>query len=256
MSALGGVSVRPLPTADDPRAPAHIAIIMDGNGRWAKSHGLPRAAGHRKGVEALRCTVRHAAKLGVAYLTVFSFSSENWSRPAQEIASLMGLLRRFIQQDLIELDQANVRVLPIGRRDDLSEEINALLDQAEETTRGNTGLTLLVAFNYGGRDEIVRACQALAERVKAGELDPSEIDEDALEAQLDTAGIPDPDLIIRTSGENRLSNFTMWQAAYSEFVFMPQHWPDFDEAALESAIREFFSRDRRFGGLAAGMTGG
>ena len=168
MSVLGEVSARPLPTAGDPRVPAHVAIIMDGNGRWAKAHGLPRAAGHRKGVESLRRTVRHAAKLGVGYLTVFSFSSENWSRPAQEVASLIGLLRRFIEQDLIELHEANVRVRPIGRRDDLSAEINALLRKAEDTTRANTGLTLLVAFNYGGRDEIVRACQALAERVKAG----------------------------------------------------------------------------------------
>jgi undecaprenyl diphosphate synthase len=256
MSVLGEVSARPLPTAGDPRVPAHVAIIMDGNGRWAKAHGLPRAAGHRKGVESLRRTVRHAAKLGIGYLTVFSFSSENWSRPAQEVASLIGLLRRFIEQDLIELDQANVRVRPIGRRDDLSAEINALLRKAEDTTRTNTGLTLLVAFNYGGRDEIVRACQSLAERVKAGEIEPADIDEAMLASGLDTAGIPDPDLIIRTSGENRLSNFTMWQAAYSEFVFVPQHWPDFDEGALEAALQEFYSRDRRFGGVAAGMTGG
>ncbi|WP_026318827.1 isoprenyl transferase [Amorphus coralli] len=256
MSAAGGVPARPLPSADDPRIPTHIGIIMDGNGRWAQSRGLPRAAGHRKGVEALRRTVRHAGELGVGYLTIFSFSSENWSRPAQEIASLMSLLRRFIQQDLKELAQANVRVIPIGRRDDLADDIRALLVEAEETTRANTGLTLLVAFNYGGRDEIARACRKLAERVRAGELDPAAIDETLLACELDTAGIPDPDLIIRTSGENRLSNFTMWQAAYSEFVFVPQHWPDFDEASLEAAIREFCNRDRRFGGLAAGMTGG
>tara|TARA_R110002020_G_scaffold36894_105_gene111336 strand:- start:3347 stop:4117 length:771 start_codon:yes stop_codon:yes gene_type:complete len=256
MSVLGEVSARPLPAAGDPRVPAHVAIIMDGNGRWAKAHGLPRAAGHRRGVETLRQTVRHAGNLGIRYLTVFSFSSENWSRPAQEVASLMALLRRFFEQDLDKLNKANVRVLTIGRRDDLSAEINAILKLAENTTRANTGLTLLVAFNYGGRDELVRACQALAERVKAGELDPADIDEEMLASRLDTAGIPDPDLIIRTSGENRLSNFTMWQAAYSEFVFMPQHWPDFDEAAFDAALQEFYSRDRRFGGIAAGVAGG
>jgi len=256
MSVLGEVSARPLPAAGDPRVPAHVAIIMDGNGRWAKAHGLPRAAGHRRGVETLRQTVRHAGNLGIRYLTVFSFSSENWSRPAQEVASLMALLRRFFEQDLDKLNKANVRVLTIGRRDDLSAEINAILKLAEDTTRANTGLTLLVAFNYGGRDELVRACQALAERVKAGELDPADIDEEMLASRLDTAGIPDPDLIIRTSGENRLSNFTMWQAAYSEFVFMPQHWPDFDEAAFDAALQEFYSRDRRFGGIAAGVAGG
>lgn len=256
MSVLGEVSARPLPAAGDPRVPAHVAIIMDGNGRWAKAHGLPRAAGHRRGVETLRQTVRHAGNLGIRYLTVFSFSSENWSRPAQEVASLMALLRRFFEQDLDKLNKANVRVLTIGRRDDLSAEINAILKLAEDTTRANTGLALLVAFNYGGRDELVRACQALAERVKAGELDPADIDEEMLASRLDTAGIPDPDLIIRTSGENRLSNFTMWQAAYSEFVFMPQHWPDFDEAAFDAALQEFYSRDRRFGGIAAGVAGG
>lgn len=249
MTVHGEVQVRQLSAADEGSAPAHIGIIMDGNGRWAEARGLPRSAGHRKGVEALRRTVRRAGKIGVRYLTVFSFSSENWSRPAQEIASLMGLLRRFIEQDLKELGEANVRVRPIGRRDNLSNEINALLTKAEESTRDNTGMTLLVAFNYGGRDEIVRACQALAERVKAGEIAPGDIDEKLLADNLDTAGIPDPDVIIRTSGESRLSNFTMWQAAYSEFVFVPVLWPDFDDAALDAALQEYRNRHRRFGSV-------
>ncbi|MDQ0315546.1 isoprenyl transferase [Amorphus orientalis] len=256
MSALGEAQLRQRPATDAAAVPAHVGIIMDGNGRWAEARGLPRAAGHRKGVEALRRAVRHAGELGVRYLTVFSFSSENWSRPAQEIASLMALLRRFIQEDLRELHQANVRVRPIGRRDNLSPEIESLLRNAEDTTRGNTGMTLFVAFNYGGRDEIVRACQAIARGVQTGAVSPDAIDEDMIAAHLDTAGVPDPDMIIRTSGECRLSNFTMWQAAYSEFVFVPVHWPDFDEAALDSAIAEFRNRSRRFGSVAADAGGG
>ncbi|MEW5421028.1 isoprenyl transferase [Amorphus sp. 3PC139-8] len=256
MSVLGGVSARPDFDTEAPTVPVHIGIIMDGNGRWAEARGLPRVAGHRKGVDALRRTVRHAAKLGVRHLTVFSFSSENWSRPAQEVASLMGLLRRFIEQDLRELDQNNIRVRPIGRRDNLSKEINELLTHAEETTRANTGMTLLVAFNYGGRDEIARACRIVAERVAAGEIAADAVDETLIASYLDTAGIPDPDLIIRTSGESRLSNFLMWQAAYAEFVFVPELWPDFDEAALEAALSEFRNRNRRFGGVVAGVTGG
>jgi undecaprenyl diphosphate synthase len=237
--------------AEIAECPRHVAIIMDGNGRWAAARGLPRGEGHRRGVEALRRVVRGAGELGVRYLTIFSFSSENWSRPAQEIGDLFGLLRRFIRNDLAELHRDGVRVRIIGERAGLEPDIIALLTEAEELTRNNTRMTLIVAFNYGSRQEIAQAAQRLAEDVAAGKLDPKAITADALEAKLDTAGIPDPDLIIRTSGEQRLSNFLMWQAAYSEFVFVPVHWPDFDKAALRDAIDEYSRRERRFGGLIA-----
>jgi undecaprenyl diphosphate synthase len=234
-------------------APCHVAVIMDGNGRWAARRSLPRIEGHRRGVEALRRAVRAAIELGVRYLTVYSFSVENWTRPREEVQSLMALLHRFIHNDLAELNANNVRVRVIGARAGLSSEVLGLLRQAEEVTRNNTGLTLVVAFNYGARQEIVSAARALAEAVAAGELSPSDIDADAIAARLHTADIPDPDLIIRTSGEQRLSNFLLWQSAYAEFVFLPIHWPDFDKAALEQAIAEFAHRDRRFGGLESGM---
>ena len=217
------------PPADVPR---HVAIIMDGNGRWAAARGLPRGEGHRRGVEALRKTVRGAGELGVSFLTIFSFSSENWSRPPEEIGDLFGLLRRFIRNDLATLHHDGVRVRVVGERTGLDPEIVSLLNEAEELTRGNTKMTLIVAFNYGSRQEIARAARRLAEEVAAGRRDSASIDAEAIESKLDTAGIPDPDLIIRTSGEKRLSNFLMWQAAYSEFVFVPVHWPDFDKAAL------------------------
>jgi undecaprenyl diphosphate synthase len=237
--------------AEIAECPRHVAIIMDGNGRWAAARGLPRGEGHRRGVEALRRVVRGAGELGVRYLTIFSFSSENWSRPAQEIGDLFGLLRRFIRNDLAELHRDGVRVRIIGERTGLEPDLIALLTEAEELTRNNTKMTLIVAFNYGSRQEIANAAQRLAADVVAGKLDPKAITADALEARLDTAGIPDPDLIIRTSGEQRLSNFLMWQAAYSEFVFVPLHWPDFDKAALRGAIDEYSRRERRFGGLIA-----
>jgi undecaprenyl diphosphate synthase len=236
------------PPGDVPR---HVAIIMDGNGRWAAARGLPRGEGHRRGVEALRKTVRGANELGVSFLTIFSFSSENWSRPPEEIGDLFGLLRLFIRNDLARLHRDGVRVRVVGERAGLDPEIVALLDEAEDLTRANTKMTLVVAFNYGSRQEIARAVRRLAEEVAAGKRDPASIDADAIESKLDTAGIPDPDLIIRTSGEKRLSNFLMWQAAYSEFVFVPVHWPDFDKAALSQAIDEYARRERRFGGLAA-----
>jgi undecaprenyl diphosphate synthase len=237
--------------AEIAECPRHVAIIMDGNGRWAAARGLPRGEGHRRGVEALRRVVRGAGELGVRYLTIFSFSSENWSRPAQEIGDLFGLLKRFIRNDLAELHRDGVRVRIIGERTGLEPDIIALLTEAEELTCNNTRMTLIVAFNYGSRQEIANAAQRLAIEVAAGKLDPKAITADALEARLDTAGIPDPDLIIRTSGEQRLSNFLMWQAAYSEFVFVPVHWPDFDKAALRDAIDEYSRRERRFGGLIA-----
>jgi undecaprenyl diphosphate synthase len=231
--------------------PRHVAIIMDGNGRWAAARGLPRFEGHRRGVEALRRTVRAAHDLGIAVLTIFSFSSENWSRPASEIKDLLGLLRRFIRNDLVDLHKSNVRVRIVGERDDLDRDIRLLLQEAEDLTRGNNGLTLVVAFNYGSRQEIARAARRLAAEVAAGRLAADAISPDLLARQLDTADLPDPDVIIRTSGEQRLSNFLLWQSAYSELVFLPINWPDFDKAALESAIAEYHRRERRFGGLAA-----
>jgi undecaprenyl diphosphate synthase len=232
-------------------APRHVAIIMDGNGRWAAQHGLPRVEGHRRGVEALRRTVRAAGELGIDYLTIFSFSSENWSRPAAEIGELMGLLRRFVRNDLADLHRSNVRVRVIGEREGLDPDIGRLLQEAEDLTRQNTGLVLLVAFNYGARQEIARAARRAAAEVAAGRLAPEAITAETLASHLDAPDVPDPDLIIRTSGEQRLSNFLMWQAAYSELVFVPIHWPDFDKAALESAIAEYARRERRFGGLVA-----
>jgi undecaprenyl diphosphate synthase len=235
----------------DTDAPRHVAIIMDGNGRWAAARGLPRGEGHRRGVEALRRTVRAAGELGVRYLTIFSFSSENWSRPAAEVSELMGLLRRFVRNDLAELHQNNVRVRIIGERTGLSPDIGPLLIEAEELTRNNTGLSLIVAFNYGARQEIARAARRVAEAVARGELAAGDIGVERLAGFFDAPDVPDPDLIIRTSGEQRLSNFLLWQAAYSELVFVPGFWPDFDRAALEAVILEYRRRERRFGGLIA-----
>ena len=229
--------------------PRHVGVIMDGNGRWAAARGLPRLEGHRRGVEALRRTVRAAGELGIRYLTVYSFSSENWRRPAQEVSDLLGLLKRFIRNDLAELHGNGVRVIVIGSRDDLTPDLRALLNEAEELTRDNANMTLMVAFNYGSRQEIAAAARKLARDVAAGLLSPEDVDENALAARLDTFGAPDPDLIIRTSGEQRLSNFLLWQAAYAEFVFLPIHWPEFDRAALETAIDAFRRRERRFGGV-------
>jgi len=231
--------------------PRHVAIIMDGNGRWAAARGLPRAEGHRRGVEALRRTIRAAGEIGIQIVTIFSFSAENWSRPASEIGELMGLLRRFIRNDLAELHKSNVRVRIIGEREGLDPDIGRLLTEAEELTKNNTGLTLVVAFNYGARQEIVRAARHLADEVAAGRMKPSDVSMEALGSFLDAPDLPDPDLIIRTSGEQRLSNFLLWQSAYSELVFVPTNWPDFDRVTLEAAISEYQQRERRFGGLVA-----
>jgi undecaprenyl diphosphate synthase len=231
--------------------PRHVAIIMDGNGRWASARGLPRAEGHRRGVEALRRTVRAAGDLGIGILTIFSFSAENWSRPPSEIRELMGLLRRFIRNDLADLHRNGVKVRVIGDREDLAPDIRSLLEEAEALTRDNDKLTLVVAFNYGARQEIARAARRLAAEVAAGRVAVAEVTADKLASYLDAPDLPDPDLIIRTSGEQRLSNFLLWQAAYSELVFVPVYWPEFDRAALEQAIVEFRGRERRFGGLVA-----
>jgi undecaprenyl diphosphate synthase len=232
-------------------APNHVAIIMDGNGRWAAARGLPRGEGHRRGVEALRRTVRAASDLGIRVLTIFSFSAENWSRPRLEILDLMGLLRRFIRHDLAELHRNGVRVRVIGELDGLAPDIKRLLQEAEELTEENDQLTLVVAFNYGARQEIARAAKRLAQEVAAGRIEAASIDANRLAGHFDAPDLPDPDLLIRTGGDLRLSNFLLWQAAYSELVFVPTYWPDFDRAQLEAAIVEFHQRERRFGGLAA-----
>jgi undecaprenyl diphosphate synthase len=233
----------------DASAPRHIAIIMDGNGRWAARRGLPRLEGHRRGVEAVRRTVRATIELGIRYLTIYSFSTENWSRPAAEVAELMGLIRRFIRNDLADLHARNVRVRIIGEKAGVSEDIQRLLAEAEMVTRANTGLTLVIAFNYGGRQEIAGAMRRLARLAAEGRIDPDSVDPAMIERFLATDGVPEPDLLIRTSGEQRLSNFLLWQLAYAEFVFLPVLWPDFDRQDLEEAIAAFRGRDRRYGGV-------
>ncbi|MEF2073241.1 isoprenyl transferase [Consotaella sp. CSK11QG-6] len=231
------------------RIPQHVAIIMDGNGRWAKARGLSRSAGHRRGVEAVRETVRAAGELGISYLTLFAFSSENWRRPQDEVDELMGLLKFFIRRDLADLHKQGVRIRVIGARDNLKPDIRGLLEEAESLTRDNQKTTLVVAFNYGARDEVARALRRIAEKLASGEISHDALTAECVDAHLDTAGIPDPDLIIRTSGERRLSNFLLWQAAYSEFVFLPCLWPDFDRRTFEDALREYAGRDRRYGGV-------
>ncbi|MFP1632553.1 isoprenyl transferase [Zhengella sp. ZM62] len=229
--------------------PAHVAIIMDGNGRWAEQRHLPRSAGHKAGVDALRRTVRAAGDMGLDYLTVYAFSSENWSRPPGEVTDLLGLFRLFVRRDLAELHANGVRVRMIGDREGLARDLVALIDEAEVLTRDNTGLTLVIAFNYGARDEITRAMQQIAERVERGEIAACDVSADMISGHLDTAGMPDPDLLIRTSGELRLSNFMLWQSAYAEFLFPDCYWPDFSERHLREAVEAFAARDRRFGGL-------
>lgn len=229
--------------------PRHIAIIMDGNGRWARQRGLPRTEGHRRGVDVVRKVVQRASELGVGFLTLYSFSSENWSRPASEVSYLLGLLRRFVQKDLKSLHLNGIRVRIVGSRENLAPDILKMFEDAEELTRNNSKMTLVVAFNYGSRQEIVDAVRILAQDVAAGRIDPAAIDENAIGDRLYTTGIPDPDLIIRTSGEQRLSNFLLWQAAYAEFLFEPVNWPDFDATGLDRAVETYAKRDRRFGGL-------
>ncbi len=234
---------------DKSAVPTHVAIIMDGNGRWAKLRGLPRTMGHRKGVESVRETVRAAADAGISYLTLFAFSSENWRRPESEVNDLMGLMKAFIRRDLADLHRENVKIRIIGDRENLRGDIFPLLLEAEETTRNNTALTLIIAFNYGARDEIARAARKISEKVAAGTIRPEDIDAALIDRHLDTHGIPDPDLVIRTSGEERLSNFLLWQAAYSEFVFVPEFWPDFTRDVFYAALEKYAARERRFGGV-------
>ena len=229
------------------KPPAHIAIIMDGNGRWAKARGLPRVAGHQRGAEAARIAVRSCGELGVKYLTLYAFSSENWKRPATEVDDLMSLLRYYLRREIGSLAEQGVRLRFIGSRERLAPEIIAEIDDSEARTRVNTNLTLVVALNYGSHEEIVQAARSLAEDVAAGALRPSDINEAIFTERLSTSDIPNPDLLIRTSGEQRLSNFLLWQAAYSELVFLDTCWPDFNRDSLDQAIREFHRRDRRFG---------
>ena len=236
--------------ANERPCPRHVAIIMDGNGRWAADRGLPRTEGHRRGVESTKECVRAAADAGISYLTLFSFSSENWKRPVMEVSYLMGLLKRFISRDLAELHENHVKLRIIGSESNVPPDIVKMLHELVALTAENTGLQLTLAFNYGSRDEIVRAAKRLAEQVKSGEIAIEDITEARLAGEFDTAGIPDPDLIIRTSGEHRISNFLLWQCAYSEFLFVDNFWPDFTRQTLESAIAAYRQRERRFGGLA------
>lgn len=231
------------------KIPGHIGVIMDGNGRWAKARGKPRTEGHIEGVNALRRMVELCIRYGVAHLTVFSFSSENWTRPKDEINFIFSLLRRFVASDLQRLIAHNVRVRIIGSRDGLEGSLRQLIGEVETKTAANTGLNLQVAFNYGGKAEITAAVRRIAAAVAAGELRASDIDERTIERALYTAGTPDPDLIIRTSGEQRVSNFLLWQGAYSELVFVEDNWPDFDERIFLRVLDEYAMRERRFGGV-------
>ena len=227
--------------------PRHIAIIMDGNGRWARARGLPRVAGHRHGAEAARRAVIAAAELGVPYLTLFGFSSENWKRPSTEIRDLMGLLRHYLRAEIAELHRNGVHLKVIGDLSRFDPDIIGLIDHAEEMTRDNNRIILTIALSYGGRAEIVTAVRTIARQVQSGGLAPEAIDVDCVTRHLFTAALPDPDLLIRTSGEQRISNFLLWQSAYSEFVFTKTLWPDFAKQDLEEAIDEFCGRERRYG---------
>jgi undecaprenyl diphosphate synthase len=229
--------------------PQHVAVIMDGNGRWAGLRGLPRVAGHREGVRAARETVRTAGRLGIGYLTLYAFSSENWTRPPAEVSFLMRLLESSVDEELPGLVENNVRLRTIGELASLDQGVRRSVEHAVRATEGNTGLTLLIALNYGGRRELVRAVRILADDVARGALAPAAIDEASVAAVLDTAGVPDPDLLIRTSGEYRLSNFLLWQVAYTELLVLPTLWPDFSPRDLYGAVAEYQRRSRRFGGL-------
>lgn len=233
----------------DLRIPRHMGVIMDGNGRWAKQRGLGRSEGHRAGVEAVRRIVGLAIDYGIECLTLFSFSAENWRRPPDEVRFIFGLLRRFVSSDLEKLHASNVRIRIIGEREGLERGLRSIIDEVESRTAANTGLDLIIAFNYGAKVEIVNATRAIARKVAAGEIRPGDIDEATIARHLDTSGLPDPDLILRTSGEMRLSNFLLWQSAYAELVFVPENWPDFDESVFVRALRTYTERDRRFGGI-------
>ena len=244
------MSTAPLPAASGGAPePHHVAIIMDGNGRWAKARGLPRVAGHRRGADAVRRVVRGAGELGIPVLTLFAFSTENWARPADEVSDLMGLLRHYLRSELDELRKNGARLRVIGNREGLAPDIVRDIAEAEKLTQGNNRIDVNICVNYGSRAEIVRAARALVQRVVAGELTADSIDESTFERELFTAGVPDPDLLIRTSGEQRISNFLLWQCAYSELIFVDTLWPDFGKEHLEQAVAEFRRRERRYGGV-------
>ncbi|HEY4202264.1 MAG TPA: isoprenyl transferase [Devosiaceae bacterium] len=233
------------------RIPRHLGVIMDGNGRWARARGKLRTEGHIAGVRALRRLVELSTRYGVKHVTAFSFSSENWTRPRDEVNFILGLVRRFVASDLEQLVRNNVHVRIIGKREELDEGMQRLIANAETRTANNTGLELIIAFNYGGKAEITDATRRIAEAVQAGRLKPEDISEATIERELYTAGTPDPDLIIRTSGERRFSNFLLWQSAYSELVFIDEYWPDFDEDIFVRVLEEYSGRERRFGGVEA-----
>ena len=237
--------------ADSGCLPVHVAIIMDGNGRWAQSRNLPRIAGHREGAKAVRRAIRASGELGIRYLTLYGFSVENWKRPATEISALMALLRLYLREEVAKLDAEGVRLRFIGERRQLDHDIVALIETAERRTSGNANLDVTVALSYGGRQEITQAIRRVAEDAVAGLLEPAAIDERTVAARLFTSGIPDPDLLIRTSGEQRISNFLLWQAAYAELVFTDVLWPDFTREDLERSVAEFRRRERRYGAISA-----
>jgi undecaprenyl diphosphate synthase len=253
MAGEPAASVEPA-TGTGLRIPTHLGVIMDGNGRWAKLRGKRRTEGHVEGVKSLRNLVELCINYGVGYLTVFSFSSENWTRPPDEISFIFNLLRRFVASDLQRLIRNNVRVRIIGIREGLDPSLVRLIDDVEAKTAQNTGLTLVVAFNYGGKAEIAAAVRRIARDVASGAVSPDAISEDMIASALWTAGLPDPDLIIRTSGEQRLSNFLLWQAAYAEFAFVEENWPDFDETCFVRVLETYSMRERRFGGIGAAGT--
>lgn len=246
-SVIGDPSAQELPL----RIPRHLAVTMDGNGRWARKRGKLRTEGHRAGIIALRKLIDLAARYGIEYVTVFSFSSENWSRPTEEIDFIFGLLKRFVASDLEKLNRNNVRILVIGERDNLDRHLLGLIEKAEFETRDNTAMTLVVAFNYGGKAEIAQATRLIAKKVLAGELDVDAIDEATVASALYAPDIPDPDIVLRTSGEQRFSNFLLWQSAYSELVFINAYWPDFNEDRFVEVLADYTRRERRFGATEA-----
>jgi undecaprenyl diphosphate synthase len=238
-----------LPGVPRERMPHHIAVIMDGNGRWAQQRGLPRIEGHRQGVTSVRRVTEECSRLGIEQLTLYCFSSENWKRPAEELDFLMQLLQRYMIEQRDAIMEHNVQVTVVGRREGMPAGALREIDQTMAASRHNTGLRVCLAINYGGRAELVDACRSIAEKVRVGQLDPADVTEATLEAHLYTAGMPDPDLLIRTAGEMRISNFLLWQISYAEIWVTDRCWPDFDEAQLHAAIRDYAARDRRFGGL-------
>lgn len=234
-----------------PAQPFHVAIIMDGNGRWAKARGLPRVAGHKRGVESVRKIIKAAPDLGVTHLTLYGFSTENWRRPEQEVSALMGLLRLYLRNEAQKMHRDNVRVSFIGQAEQMSQDIQQLMRDVTALTANNTGLKLTIALSYGGRWELTEATRAIARKVASGECQPDDIDEAMINASLMTHALPDPDLLIRTSGEQRISNFLLWQCAYAEFLFVDTLWPDFDGEVLADCIARFGLRDRRFGAVSS-----